>query len=64
MADMLDTVTDILCRDMKECLADYDVDEELVRNDPEFGASMRLTAEHIILLIQNGTFETDDEREG
>ncbi len=58
MATLLDTVTSILCEDMKDCLSDYGIDEELVRNDPEFGMSMRLTAEHILQLVENGTFET------
>lgn len=57
MSTLIDAVTSILCKDMKDCLSDYGVDEELVRNDPEFGMSMRLTAEHILQLVENGTFK-------
>lgn len=53
---MVDAITKVLCSDVRDCLADYEVSEEVVRNDPEFGASMRLTAEHIMHLIQNGDF--------
>jgi hypothetical protein len=51
MTTLLDAVTEILCKDVRECLADYEVSGEAVSGDVEFRASMQSTADYILLVV-------------
>ena len=57
MTDLTETLTDILCKDVRECLADYGVPGEVIDDDVEFRASMQATADYILLVVAAGQKE-------
>lgn len=57
MDDLKQQVERVLYTEFVACLRDYDVADEVPKNDPEFGQAVCEIADHLIDLVQNYTKE-------
>lgn len=54
MSDAVKRVQDIIYRDTIQCLTDYDISEDIPRNDPEFGDAVASTTRTVIDALIEG----------